>query len=146
MYFAVLWRCVWVWEHFLCTAGAPLARRKHHTEVVIGFSAHCPRNSIAFGSAPRREADSQPISQLVRQAVSQTVSQASRQTETPSLVFLSVAGLASCTGEDAFCQNKPQSNGNAADCRLVWRFESRSADCRPRQMSADQESNRRPAH
>ena len=29
----------------------------------------CP-NSIAFGSAPRREADSQPISQLVRQAVS----------------------------------------------------------------------------
>ena len=36
-----------------------------------------PQNSIAFGSAPRREADSQPISQLVRQAVSQTVSRAS---------------------------------------------------------------------
>ena len=32
----------------------------------------CPEteNSIAFGSAPRREADSQPISQLVKQAVS----------------------------------------------------------------------------
>ena len=30
------------------------------------------KNSIAFGSAPRREADSQPISQLDRQAVSQT--------------------------------------------------------------------------
>ena len=29
-------------------------------------------NSIAFGSAPRREADSQPISQLARPAVSQT--------------------------------------------------------------------------
>ena len=29
-------------------------------------------NSIAFGSAPRREADSQPISQLDRPAVSQT--------------------------------------------------------------------------
>ena len=39
------------------------------------------RNSIAFGSAPRREADSQPISQLVRQAVSQTVSRASRQAD-----------------------------------------------------------------
>ena len=38
-------------------------------------------NSIAFRSAPRREADSQPISQLVRQAVSQTVSRASRQAE-----------------------------------------------------------------
>ena len=46
-------------------------------------------NSIAFGSAPRREADGQPISQLARQAVSQAVSQASRQadrqTETRSL-------------------------------------------------------------
>ena len=39
------------------------------------------RNSIAFGSAPRREADSQLISQLVRQAVSQTVSRASRQAD-----------------------------------------------------------------
>ena len=36
-------------------------------------------NSIAFGKAPQREADSQPISQSVRQAVSQAVSQASRQ-------------------------------------------------------------------
>ena len=38
-------------------------------------------NSIAFGSAPRREADSQPISPLVRQAVSQAVSWASRQAD-----------------------------------------------------------------
>ena len=39
------------------------------------------KNSVAFGSAPRREADSQPISQLVRQAVSQTVGRASRQAD-----------------------------------------------------------------
>ena len=38
-------------------------------------------NSIAFGSAPQREADSQPIGQLVKQAVSQTVSRASRQAD-----------------------------------------------------------------
>ena len=31
-----------------------------------------PQKSIAFGSAPRREVDSQPISQLARPAVSQT--------------------------------------------------------------------------
>ena len=40
-------------------------------------------NSIAFGSAPRREVDSQPISQLDRPAV--------RQTETHTLGFLLVA-------------------------------------------------------
>ena len=42
------------------------------------------QNSIAFGSAPRREAESQPISHLVRQAVSQvsqTSSRASRQAD-----------------------------------------------------------------
>ena len=33
---------------------------------------HWLRNSIAFGNAPRREADSQPISQLDRPAVSET--------------------------------------------------------------------------
>ena len=38
-------------------------------------------NSIAFGSAPQREADSQPINQLVRQAVRQTISQASRRVD-----------------------------------------------------------------
>ena len=36
-------------------------------------------NFIAFGSAPQKKADSQPISQLVRQAVSHAVSRASRQ-------------------------------------------------------------------
>ena len=51
------------------------------------------KNSIAFGKAPRREADSQPISQSVRQAVSQAVSQARRQAdreaEPHSLAFFS---------------------------------------------------------
>ena len=87
------------------------------------------------GSAPRREADSQPINQLVRQAVSQTVSQASRQADrnTQFRFFFSVAGLASCSGEDIGCQNKPQSNGNAAGRTLEsWRFESRLADYQPR--------------
>ena len=49
------------------------------------------RNSIAFGSAPRREVDSQPISPLARPAVSQTA--------THSLGFLSVADAAPSKGE-----------------------------------------------
>ena len=105
-------------------------------------------NSIAFGSAPRREAGSQPISQSVRQAVSQTVSWASRQADrnTQFGFFFSVADSAPCTGEDAINQNKPQSNGNAADRRLACRqFESHSADCQPREKIADQHLNRRPA-
>ena len=52
------------------------------------------KNSIAFGSAPRREADSQPISQLARPAVSQT--------ETHSLGFLSVADAAPSSGENVW--------------------------------------------
>ena len=51
-------------------------------------------NSIPFGSAPRREVDSQPISPLARPAVSQT--------ETQSLGFLSVADAAPSSGE-TFC-------------------------------------------
>ena len=51
----------------------------------------CALNSIAFGSAPRREVDSQPISPLARLAVSQT--------ETHSLGFLSVADAAPSSGE-----------------------------------------------
>ena len=48
--------------------------------VRVGFKDNVQKgqNSIAFGSAPRREADSQPISQLVKQAVSQIISRASR--------------------------------------------------------------------
>ena len=68
------------------------------------------QNSIAFGSAPRREADSQPISQLARPAVSQT--------KTHSLGFLSMADPAPSSGEDLCSQGKQWPNGNAADCRL----------------------------
>ena len=59
----------------------------HH----VDWAEHHPPNSIAFGSAPRREADSQPISPLARRAVSQT--------ETHGLSFLSVADAAPSSGE-----------------------------------------------
>ena len=81
------------------------------------LSVTCPAvvkllgNSIAFGSAPRREADSQPISQLVRQAVSQTVSRASRQADRNTVWGFSVADLASSSGENRYCQNE---NGRTA--------------------------------
>ena len=55
------------------------------------------QNSIAFGSAPRREADSQPISQLDRPAVSQT--------EAHTLGFLSVADTGPSSGENNWAQN-----------------------------------------
>ena len=75
-------------------------------------------NSIAFGSAPRREADSQPISQLDRPAVSQT--------ETHTLGFLSVANTGPSSGENVGCQNWQWPNGNAGGRRLFGRrFEPR---------------------
>ena len=76
-----------------------------------------PPNSIAFGGAPRREADSQPISPLARPVVSQTVS----QTETHSLGFLSVADTAPSSGGDLLPQGKQWPNGNAADGTLFGR-------------------------
>ena len=64
-------------------------------------------NLFAFGGAPRREADSQPISQLVRQVVSQTVSRASRQADRNTQFGLfSVADSASSNGEDRYCQKQ----------------------------------------
>ena len=48
------------------------------------------KNSIAFGSAPRREVDSQPFSPCARPAVSET--------ETHSLGFLSVADASPSSG------------------------------------------------
>ena len=68
----------------------------HRTTPRVPISAPCgpcwhTRNSIAFGSAPRREVDSQPISPLARPAVSQT--------EAHSLGFLSVADAAPSSGE-----------------------------------------------
>ena len=93
-------------------------------------------NSIAFGSAPRREPDSQPIGQLLRQAVGQAVSRASTQadmqTKTRSLGLFS-GGL--CSGEPEVQQNSQRSSDNAIDsqesCR---RFDSQPTDrrlCRP---------------
>ena len=82
------------------------------------FGGHLDmENSIAFGSAPQREADSQPISQLVRQAIGQTVSQARRQAD-KSTHFgffqrqtpLQVAGRATTIRTN---------NGNASDHRRV---------------------------
>ena len=76
------------------------------------------RNSIAFGSAPRREADSQPISQLDRPAVSQT--------ETYTLGFLSVADTGPSSGETNWSQDWQWPTGNAGGRRLFGRrFEPR---------------------
>ena len=61
------------------------------------------KNSIAFGKAPRREADSQPISQSVRQAGSQAVGRASRQAdrqaESQSLAFFQSRTTSTNSGE-----------------------------------------------
>ena len=96
-------------------------------------------NSIAFGSAPRREADSQPISQLVRQAVSQAVNRASRQadrqTETHSLGFFS--GRLGYKQRGAWrVPEQARSNGNAVGCQPAGRWsDSWTADCRPRRST-----------
>ena len=54
------------------------------------------QNSIAFGSAPRREVDSQPFSPCARPAVSHT--------ETHSLGFLSVADASLNSGATLHCR------------------------------------------
>ena len=77
------------------------------------------KNSIAFCGAPRREADSQPISQLARPAVSQT--------ETHNLSFLSVGDSAPSSGEGHCSQGKQWLNGDAPHCQLFGRrFEPRA--------------------
>jgi hypothetical protein len=73
-----------------------------HTYLIPAITLQCllghayDGNSIAFGSAPQREADSQPISQLAKPAVSQT--------ETHSLGSLSVADAAPSSGENIWLQ------------------------------------------
>ena len=85
------------------------------------YGAKYLNNSIAFSRAPRREADSQPISQLARLAVSQT--------ETHGLGFLSVADSAPSSGEERCPQGKQWPDGNAANRRLFGRrFETRSGE------------------
>ena len=78
-------------------------------------------NSIAFGSAPRREVDSQPIRQLDRPAVSQT------ETHTLGFLrFLSVADTAISSRERSACHDWHRPNSNASGCRqFVRRFEPR---------------------
>ena len=66
-------------------AGSPYGPRRRGAE-----------NSIAFGSAPRREVDSQPFSPCARPAGSQT--------ETHSLVFLSVADASLSSGVAFQCR------------------------------------------
>ena len=63
--------------HQNCSSGkVTLIKEAQKRRSILG-----PQNSIAFGKAPRREADSQPISQSGRQAVSQAVSWGSRQAD-----------------------------------------------------------------
>ena len=93
---------------------------------VLSSYIPCPlhtENSIAFGSAPRREAESQPISQLARPAVSQT--------ETHSLGVLSIADSVPSSGANLRPQGKFWPSGNAAYRRLFGRrFKSRSGEHR----------------
>ena len=100
-----------------------------HMKEIISTSRRT-NNSIAFGSAPRREADSQPISQLVRPADIQTVIRASRQADRNTQFGFSFSGrLSSKQWGGPLLHNKQRSNGNAAGHGpLGRRFKSRSAD------------------
>ena len=107
----------------MCRGGGGRAQKwewRNLVQIKLGTNSKITvKKSIAFGSAPRREADSQPISHLARSAVSQT--------ETHSLGFLPVADSAASSGEDPNSQSKQWPNGNAADRRLFGRrFEPRS--------------------
>ena len=66
--------------------------KQRHTETTMSSNnkSAVTVNSIAFGSAPRREVDSQPFSPCARPAVSQT--------ETHTLGFLSVADASPSSG------------------------------------------------
>ena len=68
-----------------------MAQNDPHVALIILTTHMWVENSIAFGSAPRREVDSQPISPLARLAVSQT--------ETHNSGFLSVADASPSSGE-----------------------------------------------
>ena len=93
---------------------------------------------MAFGSAPRREADSQPISPLARPAVSQT--------ETHNLGFLSVADAAPSSGE-ILCL---RASSVVMQLTVVFVVGVRTPigrtqrRLRRRGQPADQDSNRRP--
>ena len=93
----------------------------------------CFENSIAFGSAPQREAegpDSQRISQLVRPAVSQTVYRASKQADRNTQFGFFFSGrLGFKQLGEHLLQNAQRSSGKAAHRKLAGRrFEPQSAD------------------
>ena len=62
----------------------------HYEELCIdaGLESQIGGNSIAFGKAPHREADSHPISQSSRHAVRQAGRQTSRQRGPKNKVWL----------------------------------------------------------
>ena len=94
-------------------------------EYFLEFLKISKKQSIAFGSAPRRQSANQSVSH----ASSQSGKQAGRQKHT--VWVFSVADLASSGGEHGHRQIKQRYNGNAPDRTHVRRlFESRSADRR----------------
>ena len=88
-----------------CPVG-PDSAAQWHSFLLLPASV---QNSIAFGSAPRREA----VSQLDRPAVSQT--------ETHTLGFLSVADTEASSGENNWSHNWQWPSGNAVGRRLFGR-------------------------
>ena len=87
------------------------------------------QNSIAFGKAPRREADNQPINQSVRQLVGQAGRQANRQAKTHSLAFFFQSRTTSTnSGEPQLQRITWRLSGRTLAFRLKCRrFESRLA-------------------
>ena len=88
------------------------------------------KNSIAFGKAPRREADSQPISQSARQSVSQASRQAHRQAETHSLAFFQLRTMIINNGEPHVFRNNQWSSGEAQG-KQTSRHRVKSQPARP---------------
>ena len=97
----------------LCAVGCSLPIQPEERREGCGGWGSGAQNSIAFSSAPRGEADSQPISQLDRPAVSQT--------ETHTLGFMSVADTGPSSGENNRSQDWQWPNGNAGGHRLFGR-------------------------
>ena len=116
--------------------------------------SHCEkarklRNSIAFGSAPPREADSQPISQLARPAVSQTVIRASRQAHRNTQFGFFVSGrLGSKQWGGKIASGQAVTEWKCSrppNVRSAFRTPvSEPLQQRRRRQSASQDSNRRP--
>ena len=76
--------------------GAPKGSRVQPAHAVFPPQQLKNGNSVAFGSAPRREVDSQPFNPCARPAGSQT--------ETHSLVFLSVTDASLSSGVALHCR------------------------------------------